>query len=153
MSYENEIIWSQWDQTISFSWDIQKKWDKISKAKPHTYVHMYPLSRNPWSAPGACRALLTPVTKSPSLENSLENRNVIICAFPRARKDKAYRAPGVLAFESLSTRRGAETIYAMVRFPELRHRKQWLCFFGTKTAYAASSPAPPAYADHTTGDG
>ena len=58
---------------------------------------MNPLSRNHGSAPGACRALLTPVTKSPSLENSLENRNGIICAFPRARNVKVYRAPGVLA--------------------------------------------------------
>ena len=30
---------------------------------------------------------------------------------------------------------------------------QWLCFFGIKTAYAAASPAPPADADHMTGDG
>ena len=31
--------------------------------------------------------------------------------------------------------------------------KQWLCFFDTKTAYTAASPAPPAYADHMAGDG
>ena len=29
----------------------------------------------------------------------------------------------------------------------------WLCFFRTKMAYAAASPAPPAYRDHMTGDG
>ena len=52
ISYENEIIWSQWDQIISFSWDIQEKWDKISKANPHTFIHMNPLSRNPGSTPG-----------------------------------------------------------------------------------------------------
>ena len=35
----------------------------------------------------------------------------------------------------------------------VRNWYQWLCFFGTKTAYAAASPATPAYADHMTGDG
>ena len=39
ISYENEIIWSHWDQIISFSWDIFKelKWEIISKANPHTF--------------------------------------------------------------------------------------------------------------------
>ena len=36
---------------ISFSWDIQEKLDKISKANPHTCIHMNPLFRNPGSAP------------------------------------------------------------------------------------------------------
>ena len=40
ISYENEIIWSQWDQIISFSWDIEEKWDKISKANPHTPLYI-----------------------------------------------------------------------------------------------------------------
>ena len=38
ISYGNEIIWSHWDQIISFSWDIQEKWDQISKANPHTII-------------------------------------------------------------------------------------------------------------------
>ena len=29
----------------------------------------------------------------------------------------------------------------------------WLCFFSTKMANAAASPAPPTYADHKTGGG
>ena len=44
ISYENEIIWSK-DQIISFPWDIYDKWDKISKANPHHFIHMNPLSR------------------------------------------------------------------------------------------------------------
>ena len=58
ISYRNEIIWSQWDQVISFSWDIQEKWDKISKAKPppllytsHSFIHINPFSRNSGSTP------------------------------------------------------------------------------------------------------
>ena len=51
ISYENEIIWSQRDQIISFSWDIEETQDKISKANPHTVIHTNPLSRNPGSAP------------------------------------------------------------------------------------------------------
>ena len=46
---KNEIIWSQWDQIISFSWDIEEKWDIVSKANPHTFMYMNPLSRNPGS--------------------------------------------------------------------------------------------------------
>ena len=42
--------YSQWDQIISFSWNILEKWDKICKAKSHTFIHMNPLSRNPGSA-------------------------------------------------------------------------------------------------------
>ena len=44
---------SQWDQIISFSWDIWEKWDKISKANPPPlfYTNEPPLSKNPGSAP------------------------------------------------------------------------------------------------------
>ena len=51
ISYQNEIIWSQRDQIIPFSWDTYEKCDKISKANPNTFIHIIFLSRNPGSAP------------------------------------------------------------------------------------------------------
>ena len=50
---ENEIIWSHWDQIISFLWDIYSKKREIKSAKLTSlpFIHMNPLSRNPGSAP------------------------------------------------------------------------------------------------------
>ena len=50
--HENEIIWTQWDQIISFSW-IKYPWNIRSnqQSKPHAFIHVNHLSRNPGSFP------------------------------------------------------------------------------------------------------
>ena len=58
LTYSDQVFLglSQWDQIISFSWDILEKWGKVSKANPHPFIHMNPLSRNPGSTPVCCWA-------------------------------------------------------------------------------------------------
>ena len=51
ISYENEIIWSQRDQIISFSLNINVKRDKISKANPpHPHTYEPPFKKS-WICP------------------------------------------------------------------------------------------------------
>ena len=59
-----KIIWSQWDQIISFSLEILAKCDKISNANPHSFIDMNPLSRNTGSAPGQHQKSMVKVVRN-----------------------------------------------------------------------------------------